>query len=84
MLVNVFIPATILAKSTKIYKIYVTMAVLHNRCDLIGATRILVVPRLIYKDSPDPMFLGLGAARLVFAIQLENIEREHFNRLLPS
>ena len=40
------------------------MAVLRNRCDLIGATHIPVAPRLIYKDSPDPILLGLGAARL--------------------
>ena len=41
------------------------MAVLRNRCDLIGATYIPVAPRLIYKDSPDPIYtLGSGAARL--------------------
>ena len=40
------------------------MAVLRNRCDLIGATHIPVAPRLIYKDSPDPILLGSGAARL--------------------
>ena len=60
MLVHAVIPATITAKPTKIYKIYVTMAVLRNRCDLIP-----VAPRLIYKDSPDPILLGPGAARLV-------------------
>ena len=65
VLVQVVIPATITAKPTKIHKIYVTMAVLRNRCDLIGATHIPVAPRLIYKDSPDPIYtLGSGAARL--------------------
>ena len=54
----------ITAKPTKIYKKYVTMAVLRNRCDLIGATHIPVAPRLMYKDSPDPIPLGSGAARL--------------------
>ena len=67
MLVHVVIPATITAKLTKIYKVYVTTAVLRNRCDLIGATHIPVAPRLIYKDSPDPILLGSGAARLGLA-----------------
>ena len=40
------------------------MAVLRNRCDLIGATHIPVAPRLIYKDSPDHILLGLSTARL--------------------
>ena len=69
MPVHVVIPCShyILAKPTKIYKIYVTMAVLRirNRCNLIGATHIPVAPRLIHKGSPDPKFLGLGAARLL-------------------
>ena len=60
MLVHVVITATITAKPTKIYKIYVTMAVLRNRCDLIGATHITVAPRVIYKDSPDPIIFRVG------------------------
>ena len=66
VLVHVVISATITAKPTKIYETYVTMAVLRNRCDLIGATHIPMVPRIIYKDSADPILLGLGAARLAF------------------
>ena len=64
MLVHMVIPTTITAKPTKRYKIYMTMVVLRNRCDLIGATHIPVVPRLIYENSPDPILLGSGAARL--------------------
>ena len=45
------------------------MAVLHNCHDLIGATHIPVAPHLIYKDSPDPMFLGSGTMRLAIAIK---------------
>ena len=36
------------------------MAVLRNRCDLIGAIHILVTPRVIYKDSPDPFIFRVG------------------------
>ena len=64
-LVHVVIPATITTKPTKIYEVYVTMAVLRNRCDLIGATHIPVAPYLIYKDSPDPIPLGSGTVRLM-------------------
>ena len=69
------IPANIIAKQTKIYKIYVTKAVLHNHCGLIGTLHILVAPHLIYKDSPDPLFLGWDAARLG-ASQKSKIEKE--------
>ena len=73
VLVHVVIPATTLVKPTKIYMIYVTMAVLHNRCDLIGATHIPVVPHLIYKDSPDPILLGSGTTRLTHSCPTHTI-----------
>ena len=51
------------------------MAVFRNRRDSIGATHIPVAPRLLYKDlvetnkdSPEPILLGSGAARLALYI----------------